>query len=167
MNTAEPGATAWTSSELATIDRATEIQVATRRADGSPRTARIVWVVRHGDALYVRSVNGVDAAWYRGVQSRHTGVVTIGRVGHEVAFVEAGDHAGTTPAWTTRSTRPTGPSTAGRPLRSSGSPRSPRARPPCASTRLKSPGSKERHGQEPHQHDGQDTGSRTSPATSG
>ena len=94
MNTAEPGATAWTSPELATIDSATEIQVATRRADGSPRTARIVWVVRHGDALYVRSVNGVDAPWYRGVQSRHTGLVTIGRVGHEVTFVEAGDHAG-------------------------------------------------------------------------
>lgn len=94
MNTAEPGATAWTSSELATIASAPEIEVATRRADGSPRTARIVWVVRHGDALYVRSVNGVDAAWYRGVQSRHEGIVTIGRAGHEVAFVEAGEHAG-------------------------------------------------------------------------
>jgi hypothetical protein len=94
VNTAGPGATAWTSSELATIERASEIEVATRRADGSPRTARIVWVVRHGDSLYVRSVNGVDAAWYRGVQSRHEGVVTVGRVGHEVAFVEVGDHAG-------------------------------------------------------------------------
>jgi hypothetical protein len=43
VNTAEPGATAWTSTELATIDSASEIEVATRRADGSPRTARIVW----------------------------------------------------------------------------------------------------------------------------
>jgi hypothetical protein len=51
-------------------------------------------VVRHGDSLYVRSVNGVDAAWYRGVQSRHEGVVTAGRAVHEVAFVEVGDHAG-------------------------------------------------------------------------
>jgi hypothetical protein len=46
VDTAEPGATAWTSSELATVDNASEIEVATRRADGSPRTARIVWAVR-------------------------------------------------------------------------------------------------------------------------
>ena len=57
MNAAEHGPTAWTSSELATIDGgADEIEVATRRADGTVRTARIVWVVRHGDSLYVRSV---------------------------------------------------------------------------------------------------------------
>jgi hypothetical protein len=42
----------------------------------------------------VRSVNGRDAAWYRGVQTRHTGVVTVGRVTHNVEFTEAGDHAG-------------------------------------------------------------------------
>ena len=62
MNAAEHGPTAWTSTELATIDGAVEIEVATRRADGTVRTARIVWVVRHGDSLYVRSVNGTDAA---------------------------------------------------------------------------------------------------------
>jgi hypothetical protein len=54
---------------LAAVDRADEIEVSTRRADGALRTARIVWVVRDGDSFYVRSVNGPDAAWYRGVQS--------------------------------------------------------------------------------------------------
>jgi hypothetical protein len=85
---------AWASPELAAIDRADEIQVSTRRADGTLRTSRIVWVVREGDSFYVRSVNGPEAAWYRGVQSRHAGVVTVGRLGRDVTFAEAGDHAG-------------------------------------------------------------------------
>ena len=94
VNAAEHGPTAWTSTELATIDGADEIEVATRRADGTVRTARIVWVVRHGDSLHVRSVNGTDAAWYRGVQSGHAGVVSVGRFDHDVVFVEAGNHVG-------------------------------------------------------------------------
>jgi len=94
MNADESGATAWTPTDLATIDRTREVKVATHRADGTLRTARIVWIVRLGDSLYVRSVNGREAAWYRGVQSRHAGVVTVGRVSHSVEFTEAGDHAG-------------------------------------------------------------------------
>ena len=72
-----------------------EIDIATRRGDGTLRSARIVWVVRNGDALYVRSVNGPDAAWYRGVQTRMPGGVTAGGLGRDVTFVEAGQHAGT------------------------------------------------------------------------
>lgn len=48
-------------------------------------------VVRDRDALYVRSVNGPDAAWYRGVQTRHTGHLTAGGLDRDVIFVEA-DH---------------------------------------------------------------------------
>jgi hypothetical protein len=55
--------TTWSPSELAAVDGADELEIATRRADGTLRTARIVWVVRHGDELYVRSVNGRDAAY--------------------------------------------------------------------------------------------------------
>jgi hypothetical protein len=94
MKAHEPGATTWTPTDLATIDRTGEVEVATRRADGTLRTARIVWIVRHGDALYVRSVNGRDAAWYRGMQTRHAGVVTVGPVSHNVTFTEAGDQTG-------------------------------------------------------------------------
>ena len=85
---------AWTSTELAAVDRADEIEVSTRRGDGSLRTSRIVWVVRDGDSFYLRSVNGPEAAWYRGVQSRHAGVVTVGRLGRDVTFVEVGNHVG-------------------------------------------------------------------------
>ena len=84
----------WTASELSTIDATGEVGIATRRSGGTLRTARIVWIVRHEDAVYVRSVNGTTAAWYRGVQTRHEGELTAGRLQRNVAFAEAGGHAG-------------------------------------------------------------------------
>jgi len=48
--------------ELSTIDGCGEVDIATRRSDGTLRAARIVWIVRHGNAVYVRSVNGTTAA---------------------------------------------------------------------------------------------------------
>jgi len=85
--------TAWTTEELDRIDGAGEVDIATRRADGSLRSDRIVWTVRHGDAVYVRSVNGVDAAWYRGVQTRHEGRLAAAGLRRDIAFVESGEHA--------------------------------------------------------------------------
>jgi hypothetical protein len=94
MATDDGNETTWAPAELAAIDGSDEIEVSTRRTDGSLRSPRIVWVVRHGDSFYVRSVNGSDAAWYRGVQSRHGGVVTAGTLSRNVTFVEAGEHVG-------------------------------------------------------------------------
>ena len=90
--TSDPS-TWWTSGELATIGDTGEIDLATRRRDGTLRRARIVWVVRLGDGIYVRSVNGAEAAWYRGVQTRHQGHLTAGPVDRDITFVEAGVHA--------------------------------------------------------------------------
>ena len=73
--------TTWSPSELAGVDGADELDIATRRADGTLRTAR-VWVVRHGDELYVRSVNGRDAA-HRRKYGRYPG--PIARITAEAA----------------------------------------------------------------------------------
>jgi hypothetical protein len=81
----------WTAADLGAVEDTAEIHIASRRGDGTLRPARIVWVVRHDDALYVRSVNGPDAAWYRGVQTRHQGRISTGDLQRDVAFVEA-DH---------------------------------------------------------------------------
>jgi hypothetical protein len=53
--------TAWTSDELTKIGAAEELQLASRRPDGTLRNPVTMWVVRHGDCLYVRSVNGPTA----------------------------------------------------------------------------------------------------------
>ena len=50
-----------------------------------------IWVVPYGDSLYVRSVNGRDAARFRGTQVRHEGHIQAGGVDKDVAFVETDD----------------------------------------------------------------------------
>jgi len=82
---------AWTGDELGRIGEADELEIASLRPDGALRRARTIWVVRHDDDIYVRSVNGPDSAWYRGVQQRHEGHIASGGVEKEVDFVDA-DH---------------------------------------------------------------------------
>lgn len=83
--------TAWTNEELKKIGNAEELQIALLRKDGSLRSIRIIWVVRVGDDLYVRSVNGRVSDWFRGVQTRHEGHIRAGGVEKDVAFVEESD----------------------------------------------------------------------------
>jgi hypothetical protein len=79
----------WTSDELDQIGAAEELQVAPMRRDGSLRRPVTIWVVRHGDDLYVRSVNGSSGAWYRGSQARHQGHISAGGVEKNVSFEDA------------------------------------------------------------------------------
>ena len=80
--------TAWTSDELNKIGKAEEIRIAALRNDGTLRNPVIIWVVRLGDDLYVRSVNGRTSAWFRGVQARHAGHIQVGGMEKDVNFVE-------------------------------------------------------------------------------
>jgi hypothetical protein len=48
-----------------------------------------VWVVRHGDDLYIRSWRGRTAAWYRATQVRNEGRIRAGGVEKDVTFVDA------------------------------------------------------------------------------
>ena len=83
--------TAWTSDELNKIGNAEELLIAALRSDGTLRKPVIIWVVRLGDDLYVRSVNGRTSAWFRGVQTRHEGHIRAGGVEKDVTFVEEAD----------------------------------------------------------------------------
>jgi hypothetical protein len=82
--------TAWTSDELATIGPAEEVQIAPRRRDGTLRNPVTVWIVRHGDGLYIRSATkGTNAAWFSAVQETHEGRIWAGDVEKDITFVEA------------------------------------------------------------------------------
>jgi hypothetical protein len=83
--------TAWPSDELEKIAAADELQLASARPDGSLRKPVTIWVVRLGDDIYVRSVNGRNSHWFRGVEDRHEGHIRAGGVDKDVRFVEAGD----------------------------------------------------------------------------
>lgn len=85
--------TTWTSHELDKIGNAEELQIAPLRADGTLRKPVIIWVVRVGDDLYVRSYKGRTAHWFRGVLVRHAGQIRAGGLEKAVAFVEETDPA--------------------------------------------------------------------------
>ncbi|WP_320775884.1 DUF2255 family protein [Streptomyces sp. CRN 30] len=65
--------TDWNESDLSGIGAAEELHLETGRADGTLRAPVTMWVVRIDNRLYVRSVKGVDGAWYRGTRSRTAG----------------------------------------------------------------------------------------------
>ncbi|MFL6214722.1 MAG: DUF2255 family protein [Blastocatellia bacterium] len=83
--------TAWTNDELDKIAAAEELEIASARRDGTLRHPVTIWVVRLGDDLYVRSVNGRTSAWFRGTQDRHEGRINAGGVEKGVTFVEETD----------------------------------------------------------------------------
>ena len=51
-----------------------------------------MWVVRDGDDVYVRSVNGRESAWFRGaLDRRHEAHIRAGGVEADVSLVETDD----------------------------------------------------------------------------
>lgn len=85
--------TTWTDDELNKIGTAEELRIAGLKSDGTLRKPTIIWVVRVGDELYVRSVNGRSSGWFRGIQARHEGRIWAGGVQRDVTFVEIPDPA--------------------------------------------------------------------------
>ena len=81
--------TAWTSDELNKIGAAEELKIASIRRNGGRRNPVTIWVVRHGDDIYVRSVNGRTGTWFRGTQVRREGRIWAGGVEKDVTFVDA------------------------------------------------------------------------------
>ena len=60
----------WTSEELSKIGTAEELRIRSLRRSGTLRSPTTIWVVRHGEDLYVRPVNGRTSGWFRGTQAR-------------------------------------------------------------------------------------------------
>ncbi|HVN59640.1 MAG TPA: DUF2255 family protein [Gaiellaceae bacterium] len=81
----------WTSDELDRIGAADELELASARRDGTLRDPVTMWVVRHGDDLYVRSVNGRGSSWFHGAQTRHEAHIRAGGVDRDVLLVETDD----------------------------------------------------------------------------
>jgi hypothetical protein len=81
----------WTSDELENIAAADELELASAKDDGTLRKPVTIWVVRHGDDLYVRSWRGRTSRWFRGAQDRHEGHIRAGGVEKDVVFLEVDD----------------------------------------------------------------------------
>ncbi|ROO86345.1 hypothetical protein EDD29_3909 [Actinocorallia herbida] len=82
----------WTKDELRKIGEAEELHLQPQLADGSLREPTTIWVVRHGEDVYVRAVNGPNGNWYRSTQESHEGHIEADGMGKDVEFAHA-DHA--------------------------------------------------------------------------
>lgn len=81
--------TAWTDDELNRIGGADELRIAPLRKNETFRKPVIIWVVRAGDELFVRSAYGPGAGWYRGTQVRREGRIDAGGIRKDVTFQDA------------------------------------------------------------------------------
>ena len=81
----------WINEELDKIGAVEELRIASLRRDGTLRKPVIIWIVRIGDELYVRCVNGREGAWFHGVQTRHEGRIWAGGVEKDVTFIDETD----------------------------------------------------------------------------
>jgi hypothetical protein len=81
--------TTWTEDELRRIGTATELQLASRRGDGTLRPYVTMWVVGFGNEIYVRSAGGPDRPWYRHARASGSGHIRAGGVQRDVTFGEA------------------------------------------------------------------------------
>jgi hypothetical protein len=79
-------AAAWTSAELRRAGDAEELQLASRRPDGSLRPYVTMWVARAGGDLYVRSAYGPGNPWYRHATASGTGRVRAAGIERDVTF---------------------------------------------------------------------------------
>ena len=89
MSGATGSATRWTPDELHRIGDSDELQIASRRTDGTLRSFVTIWVVRSGDDIYVRSAYGTENPWYRRALASGPGRIKAGGVERDVALLSA------------------------------------------------------------------------------
>jgi hypothetical protein len=82
--------TAWSSDELDRIGRTTEIQLASRRPDGSLRPFATIWIVTVDGEVYVRSAYGWNNGWFQRALKSGQGRILAGGVDRDVSFESPG-----------------------------------------------------------------------------
>jgi hypothetical protein len=76
----------WTAADLAKVGKADELEIASRRPDGSLRPFVTIWAVPLGDDLYVRSAHGHDNPWFQRAVRSAQGRMRADGVERDVAF---------------------------------------------------------------------------------
>ena len=79
----------WPTDDLNRIGDAEELQLASRRPDGTLRPYVTIWTVRARDDLYVRSAYGSDNPWFRRATTSGSGRIRAGGVERDVTFAKA------------------------------------------------------------------------------
>ncbi len=88
MDLEGPATARWSEQQLAAIGDAEELELASRRPDGSLRPFVTIWVVRVGNDVYVRSVNG-RSPWLPRAVAAGEGRIRADRLELDVSFAQA------------------------------------------------------------------------------
>jgi hypothetical protein len=83
----------WNGDQLSRIADSEELQITTRRPDGTQRRWTPIWVVRVGDALYIRSAGGRGSDWYRHATQHNNGRIRAGGIETDVTVQPVGGPA--------------------------------------------------------------------------
>jgi hypothetical protein len=83
----------WTDDELERVGDAEELQLASRRPDGTLRKFITMWVVRDDGELYVRSAYGPDNPWYRRAMSSGEGRIRAGGIERDAVFEHVAENS--------------------------------------------------------------------------
>jgi len=76
----------WTADELGKIGNAEELQIASRRPDGSLRPFVTIWVAIAGAEIFVRSAYGYSNPWFQRALKAGRGRIRAGGVERDVTF---------------------------------------------------------------------------------
>ncbi|GGE83892.1 DUF2255 family protein [Mycetocola zhadangensis] len=79
----------WTEDELTQLANADELQISSRRPDGTLRPYVTIWVVRSGDGVYVRSAYGATNPWFVRAKRSGFGRIRAGSLEKNVRFSDA------------------------------------------------------------------------------
>jgi hypothetical protein len=81
----------WSDDQLRRIGEGEELELASRRPDGTLSGYVTIWVVAVGDGVYVRSAGGPDRSWYRRAIAAGEGRIRCGGADTDVTFAAPGD----------------------------------------------------------------------------
>ena len=76
----------WTADEIRQITPTDELEVSSRRPDGSLRPFVTIWFATQGDDVYIRSAHGPENGWFRRARESGSGRVRIGSLEKDVDF---------------------------------------------------------------------------------
>jgi hypothetical protein len=107
--------TAWSAQELEQIGSAAELQIATKRADGTLRRWVPIWVVCVGDQVYVRTWYRRESGWFGHVLGSRRARIRVPGLEVDVAVEDVGEdkaelHPGVDAAYHAKYARYGGPS---------------------------------------------------------
>ena len=83
--------TPWSAAELQSLDAATELEIAVKRADGTLRRWTPIWVVCAGGQVYVRTWHRRDTGWFGQALRSHRARIRVPGLEADVMVEDIGE----------------------------------------------------------------------------